>query len=521
MRRRLANVLGARGHDPEMQEGHGRQSTLQRIPLASEAKQQRHWAAENGEGFTDSDELKKEWKIEDAIEEVGRGRTQWVLLVITGLTFTADAAEVTFISLITETLRFQWHLGDTDIASVQSVVFIGMILGAPIWGYIADRLGRRLAFLLSSSVICVAGFATALAANFLSLVAFRCVVGVGVAGLPVGFDILAEALPVAGRGKWLLYIEYFWTLGSIYINLCGWLTLSPTDWRLFTALAAVPTLISSVAGYLYLPESPRWLVDQGRVGEALEVMNRWARANGKAHLRFEALERPHSAGQHGHGCAGLLTAPRLRSSALCMAVIWFSFGIAYYSILLLLPRIFEDEDKKGARFDFVDLATTSLFEIFGVVIGIAMIEYPGRVCTQFTFYSIGAVAALGLSFHTLPKMALTAFASIGRLAEMAASCATWVHTPELFPTKMRGEAHAVLNLVSKIGAACAPFILSKRFTQLQAGCIVASVSLMGGITALCLRETAGQDLGEGLDDPSEVEMSSAVSSSSCSSDSDS
>mmetsp|Transcript_89515 Transcript_89515/g.253664 ORF Transcript_89515/g.253664 Transcript_89515/m.253664 type:complete len:505 (-) Transcript_89515:50-1564(-) len=504
-----------------MQEGLGRQSTLQRIPLASEAKQQRHWAAENGDGLTDSDEPKKEWKIEDAIEEVGRGRTQWVLLVITGLTFTADAAEVTYISLITETLRYQWHLTDTDIATVQSVVFIGMVLGAPVWGYIADRLGRRIAFLLSSSVICISGFATALAANFPSLVAFRCVVGVGVAGLPVGFDILAEALPVAGRGKWLLYIEYFWTLGSIYINLCGWLTLTPTDWRLFTALAAVPTLISSIAGYLYLPESPRWLVEQGRGEEALEIVNRWAQANGKTHLHFDALERPRSAGHHGGGLMDLVRVPRLRNSAAAMAVIWFSFGIAYYSILLLLPRIFEDEVKKGAKFDFVDLATTSLFEIFGVAIGIAMIEYPGRVCTQFTFYSIGAVAALALSFRSLPKVVLTAFASLGRLAEMAASCATWVHTPELFPTRLRGEAHAGLNLVSKIGAACAPFILSKRFTQLQAGCIVSSMSLAGGIAALCLRETAGQDLSTGLDDPSEVEMSSAVSSSSCTSDSDS
>lgn len=479
-----------------MPESWGRQGALQRIPLDTKKK----WTGENGDGFQDSDEMKKEWKIEAAIEEVGTGRTQWTLLVICGLTFCSDAAEVTFISLITETLRFKWDLRDSDIMLIQSAVFMGMIVGAPLWGCIADYLGRRTAFLLSSAVICIFGFATALSFNFLSLIIFRCTVGIGVAGLPVGFDILAEALPVQGRGKFLLYIEYFWTLGSIYINICAWVTLTQTEWRLFTALAAVPTLISSIAGYLCLPESPRWLMEQNREEEALVIVNNWAKSNHK-NVRFESLEKS-STEQHLN-FMDLFKNRKLRYTTFFMSIIWFGFGIAYYSILLLLPRIFEEErekgSKKGTTFDFADLATTAGFEILGVMLGIVMIEKPGRVCTQFVFYTIGAVSAFLLSFRTLSKLILTAIASVGRLAEMAACCATYVHTPELFPTSLRGQAHAGLNLVSKVGAAVAPFILSKNFTQIQAGSIVASVSLLAGFSALFLRETAGMDLSE-IDD---------------------
>jgi len=460
--------------------------------------------------------VEKHVALEDAIEKVGIGKTQWILLIICGLTFMSDAAEVTFLSYVTEVLRCEWGLTRDQESWITSAVFIGMICGAPIWGYIADKMGRRRAFLLSSSFICVMGFGTALAQGFYSLLVIRAFVGFGVAGLPVGFDILAEALPSSGRGAFLLYIEYFWTLGSIYVNICAWSSLKPMGWQVFTILAALPTLVATIAGYLYLPESPRWLVEVGREEEAVRILNRWAEANGRSD-RFEEL-LPHKV-QHA-SFLDLFKRRSLRKQTLLMGVVWFAFGVAYYGVVMLLPRIFgekSDNARTGCEvnFDFENLAVSSLFEVIGVVVALLMIDRVGRTKTQSIFYILGGAMALMLGFRSLDIRLLTAVASLGRLAEMAASSATWVHTPEIFPTKVRGQAHALLNLTSKIGAVAAQFFISDTFSQVSSAAIVASMSFIGGVAALFLKETAGAGL-EGLDTaeatPVHLEASSSESS---------
>ncbi|CAE7228888.1 Slc22a3 [Symbiodinium natans] len=107
-------------------------------------------------------------------------------------------------------------------------------------------------------------------------------------GLPVGFDILAEAMPSSGRGKFGLYMEFFWTAGSLYVTAIAWLLLEQVGWQVFTGAAAIPTLVASLAGYFSLPESPRWLVDMDRGEEALEIVKKWAKRNGND-MRHEQL----------------------------------------------------------------------------------------------------------------------------------------------------------------------------------------------------------------------------------------
>jgi len=445
---------------------------------------------------------------ENIIETIGVGRTQWVLLAITGLVFCSDAAEVTFLSFVTEQLRCEWGLTSRQETAITQAVFCGMIVGAPVWGFIADKIGRRPSFLYSSAVICLFGFATALAQDFYSLIAVRAVVGFGVAGLPVGFDVLAESLPVAGRGAFLLYIEYFWTFGSIYVNLCAWLTLQTAGWRVFTLLSALPTLSASIAGYFALPESPRWLIEEGRFGEALAILNHWSKQNGRDHV-FKGVTVEDSKGHHEGGIKVLFTHRHLRKSTMLMVLIWIGWGMAYYGIVSLLPRIFaarEAEEAEAAKrrldslgtctvnFNFVDIAGSAFMEVLGVVFALALIDCSGRTWTQFVFYTIGAVMCVVLGFRSLDMNILAVAAGIGRLAQMAGSCATWVHTPELFPTQVRAEAHGVLNLMSKVGAFLAQYLISDEFSQIFCGVVMGSISMAAGIAALMCPETAGSEL---------------------------
>eukprot|EP00970_Alexandrium_tamarense_P002933 scaffold420_cov184-Alexandrium_tamarense.AAC.8 len=93
-------------------------------------------------------------------------------------------------------------------------VFAGSLFGTLTLGYLGDHYGRRPAFLLSCAIISVFGVLTAFSTGYSSLLGIRFMVGFGVGGLTVPFDIFAEFLPTSARGKHLLVIEYFWTAGS-------------------------------------------------------------------------------------------------------------------------------------------------------------------------------------------------------------------------------------------------------------------------------------------------------------------
>ena len=163
---------------------------------------------------------------------------------------------------------------------IEGVVFGGELIGSMFWGPLADKYGRRFSFMMACVMITTFGLLSGLAPNYESLLIFRAIVGFGVGGLTVPFDLLAEFLPTSHRGSFLLYIEYFWTLGSLFVAGMAWIILNNSGWRVLTFITIVPVLLSSIGCVLYLPESPRWLLEKGRVEEAEKIVRDAAIING-------------------------------------------------------------------------------------------------------------------------------------------------------------------------------------------------------------------------------------------------
>ena len=106
-------------------------------------------------------------------------------------------------------------------------------------------------------MIILAGFLSGAAPNYPSLLVFRTLCGFGVGGSTIPFDLLAEFLPNSHRGRFLIYIEYFWTLGSMFVAGVAWVLLSSSGWRVLTYVTAIPVAVSLVGSVFVLPESPR------------------------------------------------------------------------------------------------------------------------------------------------------------------------------------------------------------------------------------------------------------------------
>jgi MFS family permease len=167
------------------------------------------------------------------------------------------------------------------------------------------------------------------ATGYASLLGIRFMVGFGVGGLTVPFDIFAEFLPTSHRGKHLLVIEYFWTAGSLITPLFAYLTLE-TSWRLFVILCAVPCIISGFLGACLVPESPRWLISVGRDDQALAVIKNAAAVNGKnldlTYHRHVKLKDEHV---EESGFRDLLSR-RWRRITLFLWFTWIGYAIGYY-----------------------------------------------------------------------------------------------------------------------------------------------------------------------------------------------
>ena len=160
------------------------------------------------EGGCEDEEEEEEWiTVEEGIERIGLGWFQAKILIASGLCFAADAMQVILLSFLTLILKEEWSLSDGRTESITSCLFAGSLLGTLVLGPAADHVGRRPVFLVSAIIISIFGLGTALSNNYWTFMFLLFWVGFGVGGLVVPFDLLAEFLPSAGRGKGLLSIE--------------------------------------------------------------------------------------------------------------------------------------------------------------------------------------------------------------------------------------------------------------------------------------------------------------------------
>jgi MFS family permease len=400
-----------------------------------------------------------------------------------------------------------WDLADSEVALIASMVFVGVLVGALFWGPFADKYGRRLAFILGCSIIILFGFLSGVAPNFGVLLAFRALVGFGVGGSTIPFDLLAEFLPNSHRGRFLIYIEYFWTIGSMFVAGTAWALLSSAGWRVLVYVTAIPVTVSLIFSIFVLPESPRWLLEKGRIPEAEVIMREAIAYNGTTLSPSRASFRlKHVPVEHPDFSLVDFVKPGQCGLSVPLWTVWVAFGFAYYGIILFVTRIFDHtndndddlNDDETCDFDYEEIFFSAFSELIGVLVASFIIDSYGRVPTQTILYFLSGVGALMmglLSAHGSSDAAVAVFGVVARCSIMGASCATWVCTPELFPTHLRATGHSIASSVSRLGAFSAPFIVDNHsFSEFSVGLVLAIVSIVAAGAAFTLPETKGKDL---------------------------
>ena len=360
--------------------------------------------------------------------------------------------DVILISFLLVPISREFSLDATKTGLVASAGFVGMFLGAAASGRLADRYGRRGVFSLTLVIFSIGAVLSAIAPTFETLLAARVIAGLGLGGeLPVAATLVSEFAPRAQRGRMIVLLESFWAYGTIAAGLIAVTVLPAYGWRWVFVVGALPALY---AAYLRtaLPESPRYLAEQGRAADADAVVRRVERASGGALL---TLARTVAPARTKTRVADLFGAGYVRRTVM-LWILWFGITFTYYGIFLFLPSVLFGRGLSEVRSnEFFFLST--LAQVPGYFSAAWLVERWGRKPTLVTYLLGTAVAAVlfgqaGAGTEAFIWAALLSFFNLGAWGVV------YSYTPELYPTAIRATGAGVAAAVGRVGGIIGPLI---------------------------------------------------------------
>eukprot|EP00927_Polykrikos_kofoidii_P025388 TRINITY_DN22819_c0_g1_i2.p1 TRINITY_DN22819_c0_g1~~TRINITY_DN22819_c0_g1_i2.p1 ORF type:complete len:494 (+),score=46.25 TRINITY_DN22819_c0_g1_i2:165-1484(+) len=390
---------------------------------------------------------------------VGVGRAQNCVLLIVGMLYMAEAIEIVMLSYVVISLRDAWALTPTEESFISLATFLGSVVGAPFWGSVADKYGRRPALIAVTGVVSVFGFITSMCVSVATFFIARFGVGFGVGGLLVAFDILSEVCPPADRGHLVMRLMVFWAGATLFSNLLAWLLLSSAGWRVYVALSSMPAVIAFVSSCVSLLESPMWLLAVGREKESIETLCGLACMNERS---FDVKSIVVRNGKCG-GFADLCKRKHV-GNLLVITTILFAVNFSFYGILMLLPRFFvtrgaAEEETQGG-FDFLALTVGGLSEFLGSWLGYYIIDKGHRLRYYIMSISLSGLCTVMLTNGGLSDRVLVAISFVDRALMYFVFCLLVFHAGEMFPTRIRATSHCLVNMGGKLGACVAMFAVS-------------------------------------------------------------
>jgi putative MFS transporter len=389
---------------------------------------------------------------------------------------------------ITEDLRLSlaWQ------GLIGASALIGIFIGGPLGGYLADRIGRRPMFTIDLMVFLVGSVAQFFVGDAWQLFAVRLLMGMAIgADYAIGWPLLAEFSPARVRGKLLSVQEAAWYVGFLVAYALGWaLTVSElADWNVILGLSTVPTLIVLLLR-LGTPESPRWLISQGRTDEAVAIAAQYMEEEEQ-----RDLHRPPTEGKHGF--ARLFSRDYLKATVF-VSVYWVCNTTPYFAIGTFAPSVLEH---LGIEDGLTGGLALNLLACLGAFATVVLIERMGRRALSIGPLYIGAVAlaVVGFAPETAPAVMVAALL-VFYFVSAISSTLTGIFPAEVFPTEIRGTGVGFATAMSRVGAAVATFLFPaaiETFGTAYTLLIGAAICLFGGvITQWLAPETTGRLLSE-------------------------
>jgi putative MFS transporter len=384
------------------------------------------------------------------------------LLWVVGAGYFFAFFDIVTISFALPVIATQFHTSKGAVSLSVTSSLVGYIIGALADSQVADKWGRKLSLAVSVTLFSVGTALAAVSWNVTSLIVFRFISGLGIgAEIAAVTTYLSEISPAPLRGRYTSWATTAAYAGFAVVPFVARF-LVPNfagGWRILFGIGALGglTILFLRRG---LPASPRWLVSQGRVDEATEIVTEaeeTARDNLDAHEELPAPEPVPDEAPAEVFPAKALMRPPMRGRLFLFIANGFVYYIGNYGWLTLAPTLFTD---KG--YSLTDSITYLIVSGIGFLVGAyATTHFSDRFERKYSaalFALAWAISLLIIGLAVSPAVIVVfgfvASTTVGLLVPLL-----YTYTAEHFATSARATGVALTDGLGHIGGALAPLIV--------------------------------------------------------------
>jgi sugar porter (SP) family MFS transporter len=358
-------------------------------------------------------------------------------------------------------IKPEFQLDSVEVGFVTSSLLLGAMIGALGCGGLSERYGRRRVVLAAGVLFAAGALVASLAPVLWVLLAGRLVMGLAIGALSVSVPIyLSEITPPARRGALSGLNQLMISTGILVAYLVD-LALGPAHaWRWMFGLAVVPAA-ALLAGLAFQPESPRWLVGQGRIDEARAVLTR-NRTEAEADADIAEIIRAADRGGGRAELAELTGSPGLRRILVIgVTLAFFQQIIGVNTIIYYAPTILTKLGYKSSAAILANAGLGGLTVLVTIVMLVFVVDRVGRR-TPLVLGAIGMAACmvlLGLTFLTAgfsrggPAgwLAIVGLAGFKVCYSLSWGGMVWIMLGEMFPLRVRAVAMGIATFANWLG----------------------------------------------------------------------
>ncbi|XP_071913007.1 putative polyol transporter 2 [Coffea arabica] len=428
---------------------------------------------------------------------------------------------------------------DLKISDVRVEILVGTInvyslVGSTIAGRTCDWVGRRYTIVIAGVIFLAGAFLMTFATTYSFLMIGRFIAGIG-----VGFAMMiapvysAEISPRSARGFITSFTEVFINFGVLlgYVSNYFFAKL-PTNlgWRFMMGVGAIPSVMLIVGGFI-MPESPRWLVMQGRVGDARKVLDKTSESIQESQERLADIKE--AAGIPQDNPDGVVEVPKrktggrgawrqifLHPTRAVLHITIAGIGLCFFqqacgidSVVMYSPKIFEKAGMKTDNDRLLATISVGVTKTICILVSTFWLDKIGRRALLLTSSGGFVCSTMGLAVgltvidrHPNEKITwaiafcfLCTLGSVGTFS-MGMGPVAWVYSSEIFPLRLRALGGAMAAGANRLSSG---IILMTFLSLSKAITIGGAFFLFGGIALLAfiffftlLPETRGRGLEE-------------------------
>ncbi|XP_059061162.1 solute carrier family 22 member 3-like isoform X1 [Achroia grisella] len=379
------------------------------------------------------------------------------------------------------------------ISFSQSMLYMGTLFGALVFGFLSDKYGRLSTFTMSCLILAVSGCLVSSMPTAASFIVMRCIEGIGVGGAIVTAYVLCiEYCGVRHR-------ETITALYHVPINLSH-ITLPGVSYLLrhcdeFQLALSIPVFL--IVGFKWLiMESPKWLMDNDHIEQAAMVMEKLSKFNRTSgEIIKEEIEEFHSThtskNRRRMNFWHIFKHKRLVLNLGCMSIIYFTCGMGYYGVSQYIGKMSGDIH--------TNVAISGTLLLPGTITAIFLLKILNRrTFLMSTNLLSGIFMVIVICIPNHLAWVRVVFACICNCFFFMSFMIVFLCGVELFPTSIRNSVLGFLSVLSRLGQIVAPPINS--LPELYSGITFGIMAILGAVLCYPLPETKNIELPSTLED---------------------